>query len=151
MPLLFSIYYLSCRCLISLLILVFLYLIFWMAFYFIVFTGTAWNSLCLFEQVGGLWGFQVLSALVRVAWKGSFFCVQCKQLRGFWLLSLVCVFFLRLSCPLFVAFLNTSREDLGFEEFMCLFLREFMFLDVKPKKQCRIQLLVNTDFKWITL
>lgn len=119
MPLLFSLYCLSCRYLISLLILVSLHWVFWVAFYFIVFTGTVWNSLCLLEQVGDFWGSQVLSASVRVTGKGSFFCLYYKQLKGFWLLSLVCVLLLRLSFPLFVALLN--GEDLGFVEFVCIF------------------------------
>lgn len=40
MPLFFSVYSISCRYFSSLLFLVFLYLTFWMALYFIVFTGT---------------------------------------------------------------------------------------------------------------
>lgn len=145
MPLLFSIYYLSC--LIPLLILVFLHLIFWMAFDFVVFTGTAWNSLCLFEQVRS----QVLSASVRMTWKGTFFCLQYKQFRGFLLLSLLCAFFLRLSFPLFVAFLNTSGEDLGFVEFVCIFCRIIYVSGCKKQNQCQTQLLVNIDFKLIQL
>lgn len=43
----------------------------------------------------------------------------------------VCV--LPLSFPLFVSFLNTSGEDLGFVEFVYSVV-EFMFLDVKTKK-----------------
>lgn len=130
MPLLFSIYYFSCRYLISLLILVFLHLIFWIACDFIVFTGTAWNSLCLFEQVGDFWGFVSFS---QGDMKREFLLSSVQAIQRF-LIVITCVSVLPFSFPLFVAFLNTSGEDLGVVEFVCIFCRRIYVSGCKNQK-----------------
>ena len=85
----FSIYYIRCRYFISLLLLVFLHLMFWMALLldFIVFTGTAWNSLSLFKQVGDFSKF----CLPQSGWHTrQFFLLSAKAIQRV-LIAITCL------------------------------------------------------------